>query len=142
MITVKILLNSVISTNNAKFMTIDIKDFYLNTSMEHPEFVRLKLSDIPDTIIDLYKLHDIAQDGHVFVRIQKGMYGLPQAGIIAQKLLEQCLRANGYHQSKINPVSGCTTGTRFALHSVWMTLASNMLGKNCQPSHPNTKGSL
>eukprot|EP00804_Cyclotella_cryptica_P025200 CCRYP_010319-RE/>CCRYP_010319-RE protein AED:0.37 eAED:0.32 QI:0/-1/0/1/-1/0/1/0/410 len=31
------------------------------------------------------------------------MYGLPQAGIIMQQLLEQCLQANGYHQSKINP---------------------------------------
>jgi hypothetical protein len=34
MITGKLLLNSVISTKNAKFMTIDMKDFYLNTSME------------------------------------------------------------------------------------------------------------
>jgi hypothetical protein len=31
LITVKILLNSVVSTDGAKFMTIDIKDFYLNT---------------------------------------------------------------------------------------------------------------
>jgi hypothetical protein len=103
MITVKILLNSVISTNNAKFTTIDIKDFYPNTPMEHPEFLQLKLSDIPNTIIDLYKLRDITHDGYVFVPIQKGMYRLPQAGIIAQKLLEQRLWANGYHQSKINP---------------------------------------
>eukprot|EP00804_Cyclotella_cryptica_P009655 CCRYP_011199-RA/>CCRYP_011199-RA protein AED:0.40 eAED:0.40 QI:0/-1/0/1/-1/1/1/0/244 len=103
MITVKILLNSVISTVNAKFMTIDIKDFYLNTPMECPDYMRLKLSDIPSNIIELYHLRDIAHDGYVFVRIQKGMYGLPQAGIIAQKLLEQCLQANGYHQSKINP---------------------------------------
>eukprot|EP00804_Cyclotella_cryptica_P004301 CCRYP_013515-RA/>CCRYP_013515-RA protein AED:0.37 eAED:0.38 QI:0/0/0/1/1/1/2/0/314 len=71
MITVKILLNSVISTLNAKFMTIDIKDFYLNTPMARPEYMRLKLSDIPAAIIDLYKLRDIAQDGYVFVRIQK-----------------------------------------------------------------------
>ena len=103
MITVKILLNSVISTLNARFMTIDIKDFYLNTPMARPEFMRLKLADIPAAIIDRYKLRDIAQDGYVFVRIQKGMYGLPQAGIIAQQLLEQRLQANGYHQSKLNP---------------------------------------
>eukprot|EP00804_Cyclotella_cryptica_P027522 CCRYP_007476-RA/>CCRYP_007476-RA protein AED:0.26 eAED:0.26 QI:0/0/0/1/1/1/4/0/582 len=71
MITAKILLNSAISTLNAKFMTIDIKDFYLNTPMARPEYMRLKLSDIPAAIIDLYKLRDIAQDGYVFVRIQK-----------------------------------------------------------------------
>ena len=31
LLTVKLLLNSIISTPNAKFMTMDIKDFYLNT---------------------------------------------------------------------------------------------------------------
>eukprot|EP00804_Cyclotella_cryptica_P002855 CCRYP_009391-RA/>CCRYP_009391-RA protein AED:0.18 eAED:0.18 QI:0/0/0/1/1/1/2/0/800 len=103
MITVKILLNSVISTVNARFMTIDIKYFYLNMPMARPEYMRLKLADIPAAIIDLYHLRDIARDGYVFVRIQKGMYGLPQAGIIAQQLLKQRLQANGYQQSKINP---------------------------------------
>jgi len=39
LITVKILLNSVISTKTAKCMTIDIKDFYLNTPMNHLEFM-------------------------------------------------------------------------------------------------------
>jgi hypothetical protein len=34
LLTVKILLNSIVSTQHAKFMTIDIKDFYLMTPME------------------------------------------------------------------------------------------------------------
>eukprot|EP00804_Cyclotella_cryptica_P019948 CCRYP_007857-RA/>CCRYP_007857-RA protein AED:0.46 eAED:0.46 QI:0/-1/0/1/-1/1/1/0/132 len=46
MLTTKILLNSAISTKGARFMTIDIKDFYLNTPMVRPEYMRLKLSDI------------------------------------------------------------------------------------------------
>jgi hypothetical protein len=33
LLTVKLMLNSIISTPNAKFMTIDLKDFYLNTPM-------------------------------------------------------------------------------------------------------------
>jgi hypothetical protein len=37
------------------------------------------------------------------VRVQKGMYGLPQAGIIAQQLLETRLIANGYCQSTVTP---------------------------------------
>ena len=32
--TVKILINSTISTKNAKFMTMDIKNFYLSTPMD------------------------------------------------------------------------------------------------------------
>ena len=31
------------------------------------------------------------------------MYGLPQAGILAQELLEQRLNKHGYRQSPINP---------------------------------------
>eukprot|EP00804_Cyclotella_cryptica_P003874 CCRYP_015759-RA/>CCRYP_015759-RA protein AED:0.31 eAED:0.31 QI:0/0/0/1/0/0/3/0/812 len=128
MITVKILLNSVISTLNAKFMTIDIKDFYLNTPMARPEYMRLKLSDIPAAIIDLYKLRDIAQDGYVFVRIQKGMYGLPQAGIIAQQLLEQRL-----HHHMFRPASPPPCRLQTTTHS--------LTGALHDPFHSTTKPS-
>ena len=104
MLTVKILLNSVVSTPGAKFMTIDIKDFYLMTPMPRPEYMRLKMDDMPEDIIELYNLRNIVnKDGYVFVKIQKGMYGLPQAGILAQELLEKRLNANGYRQSKLTP---------------------------------------
>jgi hypothetical protein len=39
LLTVKLLLNSTISTPNAKFMTIDIKDVYLNTPMARYEYM-------------------------------------------------------------------------------------------------------
>ena len=42
-------------------------------------------------------------DGYVYVEIQKGMYGLPQAGILAQELLEKRLNAHGYSQSRAVP---------------------------------------
>jgi hypothetical protein len=38
-----------------------------------------------------------------FCEIQKGMYCLPQAGLIAQDLLQERLANVGYHQSKIIP---------------------------------------
>eukprot|EP00804_Cyclotella_cryptica_P027931 CCRYP_003827-RA/>CCRYP_003827-RA protein AED:0.22 eAED:0.22 QI:0/0/0/1/1/1/3/0/649 len=60
MLTTKILLNSIISTQGARFMTIDIKDFYLNTPMARPEFMRLKLADIPEDFITLYNLRNLA----------------------------------------------------------------------------------
>eukprot|EP00804_Cyclotella_cryptica_P019034 CCRYP_014448-RA/>CCRYP_014448-RA protein AED:0.34 eAED:0.34 QI:0/0/0/1/1/1/3/0/481 len=104
MLTTKILLNNVVSTIGARFMTIDIKDFYLNTPMARPEFMRLKLSDMPENIIEHYTLRSIATDDrYVYVRIQKGMYRLPQAGIIAQQLLETHLVAEGYRQSATTP---------------------------------------
>ena len=40
-------------------------------------------------------------NGYVYVEVRKGMYGLPQAGILAQELLEVRLAKHGYTQSKI-----------------------------------------
>ena len=66
--------------------------------------MRLKLSDITEEIIKQYMLREIATpDGYVYMEITKGMYGLPQAGIIAQVLLEECLDKFGYSQSKKIP---------------------------------------
>ena len=104
LLTIKILLNSIISTPNAKFMTMDIKDFYLNTPMARYEYMRLRLADMPKDVTAHYKLDEIATpEGYIYCEIQKGMYGLPQAGIIAQQLLEERLQKDGYHQSKTTP---------------------------------------
>jgi hypothetical protein len=48
---VKTLFNSVILTKGEKCMMVDIKDFYLNTPMARYEYMRLKLTDIPEEII-------------------------------------------------------------------------------------------
>jgi hypothetical protein len=45
----------------------------------------------------------VTDNGFVYCKIRKGMYGLPQAGLIAQELLEQGLSTVGYSQSKIIP---------------------------------------
>jgi hypothetical protein len=80
---------------------IDIKVFYLRTPMERPEYMQLKIMDIPDKVIQQYNLMlVVTQDGYVYCEITRGMYGLPQAGIIAQELLEKQLVEYGYHQSK------------------------------------------
>ena len=85
----KILVNSIISTPKAKCLTADIKDFYLRTPMKRPEYMRLKLTDIPNEVIDHYNLRELAtSDGYIYCEVTKGMYGLPQAGIIAQELEE------------------------------------------------------
>ena len=60
--------------------------------MKRYEYLLLKLSDTPEEIIQLYNLCDKAiKDGRLYVEIRKGMYGLPQAGLLAQELLEKRL---------------------------------------------------
>ena len=100
----KIFFNSVISTPNARFLTADISNFYLNTPMTRYEYVWLSMRDIPDEIIKEYKLTEIAtSNNNVYIEVRKGMYGLPQAGLLAQQLLEKRLNAHGYTQDPLIP---------------------------------------
>ncbi len=86
---IKMHVNSVISTQGAQYMTLDVKNFYLNMLMTRYKYVPIKIDDNPEEIIIECNLRDkVASNGHVYVEIRKGMYGLPQAGILAQLLLE------------------------------------------------------
>jgi hypothetical protein len=98
----KCLTNSIISTPGARCIMLDSKDFYLNTPMKCKEYMRLEITDIQDEIIKEYNLQElVTEDGYVYCAINKGMYGLLQAGSIAQELLKKRLSKHGYHQSKI-----------------------------------------
>ncbi len=106
MLAAKLLFNSIISTHGAQFMTMDIANSYLMTPLKCSEYVKKKLSDIPEEIIVKYKLHNIANaDSSVYIKANRGMYGLPQLGLIANanELLEEQLNKHGYHQSKLVP---------------------------------------
>ncbi len=57
MLRVKLHLISVISTKGASYCTIDLKDFYLMTSMTCPEYMHMKIKDLPKEFI--------CQQGHL-----------------------------------------------------------------------------
>ena len=85
-------------------MTIDIKDFYLNIPLSRYEYMRLKLSDLPKDFLKQYNLNSkVTKDGYVYIEIRRGMYGLPQSGLLAQQLLEKRLNKKGYRQSELTP---------------------------------------
>ena len=58
MTTIKILFNSTISTPGARFMTLDLKNFYYFTPMIRYEYIRLPFAIIPNEIITQYNLKD------------------------------------------------------------------------------------
>jgi hypothetical protein len=92
LITVKLLLNSIISTPQSKFMTLDLKDFYLMTLMKHYKYFRMKIDLFPQDIIKQYNLtNKVDHNGNNHCKVRCGMYGLPQEGIIAKELLQECL---------------------------------------------------
>jgi hypothetical protein len=64
----------------------------------------MKLELFPHNIINKYDLtNKVNHSGNVHCEVRQGMYGLPQAGIIAQELLKERLLAAGYSQSKTTP---------------------------------------
>jgi Reverse transcriptase (RNA-dependent DNA polymerase) len=103
--TVKAHLNSVVSTPNAKFCGTDVKDFYLNTPMDPKDFayMRIPIKVIPKEIMDEYNLWDLVHNDAVYVEVMKGMYGLKQAGRIANDQLTEFLAADGYAPVPITP---------------------------------------
>ena len=78
----KCLVNSILSTSNAKDMCADIKYFYLNTEMIRFEYMKVKGEIIPEKIKEHYNLKDVVANGWVYIEIRKGLYGLPQAGLL------------------------------------------------------------
>jgi hypothetical protein len=94
--TAKILINSVISTPNAKFLVIDVTFFYLNTPLGRFEYMVINLVSLPQETIEKYDLNELAQDGKVYIEIQKGMYALPQTGILSNELLQRNIAKDGY----------------------------------------------
>jgi hypothetical protein len=98
---IKIFLNSVISTKGAKFANADLANFYLMSPLKRPEYAKIKLTDIPEEVINEYKLRQLATpDGWVYVKVTRAMYGLPQAGSLGQDQLENRLNQEGYYQSQ------------------------------------------
>ena len=77
MTTAKLLINSTISTQDARFMGIDIKDFYLNMPMARSEYMWIPTDMLPPSVMEAYQLHSLVHKGRVLVEIQKGMYDLP-----------------------------------------------------------------
>jgi len=101
--TAKILFNHVISTPDARFMTLDNKDFYLSTNMPHCEYMRIPVSSIPAKTMKLYNLEPLVHRGAVYVEIRKGMYDHPVSGCLANDKLVQILQNHEFVQSDLIP---------------------------------------
>jgi hypothetical protein len=101
--TAKLLFNSVLSTPNARFLTANLKDFYLGTPMSRYEYMRVPIWMLPAAIIEQYNLTPLFHNGFVYVEIRRGMYGLPQAGRLANNQLIAQLAPHGYEPCALTP---------------------------------------
>jgi hypothetical protein len=101
--TIKCHWNSTLSDEDAQYLTLDLKDFYLGTPMECYEYFRIHRKTIPPSIWSLYNLDTLIQDDYVYVEVRKGMYGLPQAGRLANDRLTTFLAHHGYRPTALTP---------------------------------------
>ena len=93
----KLIFNSTISTPGAKFITLDIKDFFLASTMPEAEYMKMHIDEIPQDIITKYNMNQLVdKNRYVHFKINKGMYGLKQAAILAYEQLRKRLALYGY----------------------------------------------
>ena len=101
--TSKILWNSILSTEGALFMGVDIKSFYLTAMLDRYEYMKMPIDIFPEHIIQQYNLHKHVKNGFVYLEIRKCVYGLPMAGALANKLLRERLAPHGYYEVAHTP---------------------------------------
>jgi hypothetical protein len=101
--TFKILINSNLSTEDAAMMMMDIKNYYLGTPLPRFEYMKMLLSRFPEEIVQKYNLNALAVNGWVYIEIRKGMYGLKQAVLLANQLLQTRLAPFVYYPARHTP---------------------------------------
>jgi hypothetical protein len=106
MLDAKLHINSTISDakNGARYLGLDIKNFYLGTPMTYFQYLRVRPSVIPQEVWDdpRYDI-PIAADGYIYLEIRRGMYGLKEAGVIAFIQLVKKLAPYGYMPMPFTP---------------------------------------
>ena len=102
--TSKLLWNSVLSTESANYMCLNIKNFYfyLTASLDYYEYMKIPLALFPEWVKTQYNLDTHARDGFVFLD-RRAVWGPPQAGILANKLLQKWLKPHGYYECVNTP---------------------------------------
>jgi hypothetical protein len=99
----KILTHSTLSTEDAALMMMDIKNYYLGTLLPRFEYMKMLMSRFPEEIVQKYNLIALAVDGWVTVEIREGMYGLKQAGLLPNQLLQTRLEQFGDYPARHTP---------------------------------------
>jgi hypothetical protein len=96
--TSKLMWNSVLSTKGARYMCLDIKNFYLTAPLDRFEYMKMPLTLFPPWTHEQYNLDTHAKNGFVYLKMCSAVWGLPQAGILANKLLRKRLLPHGYYE--------------------------------------------
>ena len=78
-------------------MTLDLKDDFLASLMQTPEYIKISQKYISPDIINKYNLQSKFHYGYIYCEINKDMFGLKQAALLANNFLVKKLRPYVYH---------------------------------------------
>ena len=85
-------------------MAPDIKDFFLQTVMTRPEYMKIHSKYFLSDIREKYKINNkIHTDGYVYYKVKRDMYGLKQVARLAYDSLKLHIQKHGYFPDKLAP---------------------------------------
>jgi hypothetical protein len=84
-------------------MCLDIKNFYLTTALDQFKYMKMPISLFPTWIIAQYDLQKNILNGYIYLEMQQAIWGLLQARILANKLLQKRLLPHGYYKCANTP---------------------------------------
>jgi hypothetical protein len=85
--TSKLTWNSVLSTKGTQCMCLKIKNFYLTAALDRFKYMKMPILLFPTWIIAQYNLQKYVLNNFIYLEMRRAVWGLPQAGILANKLL-------------------------------------------------------
>jgi hypothetical protein len=100
MVTKKIFANALVSSGK-KLCILDIKDFYIASMnvLETPEYMFIAGKDISPNLRARFGHLIDDRTGRLMLQLVKSIYGMRQAGFIAQRNLIELLKKHGYKES-------------------------------------------
>jgi hypothetical protein len=105
-------------------MTLDISNFYLMTPLKQPEYVRVKIDDIPEELINKYKLREIANKRAWFVsRSQRECMDYPRQDSSQMNYLSNASTNTDISRANWCLAYGNTQHDQYRSHSLLTTLA-------------------
>ncbi len=110
-------------------MCLGIKIFYLTAALDYYEYMKIPLALFPEWTQTQYNLDTHTRDGFIFLEIRHAVSGLPQAGILANKLLHKQLKLHGYYKCLNTPGLWCHVTRPIMLSLVVNNFGVKYVGK-------------
>ncbi len=85
--------NIVLSTLQAKYMCLNLKNFLLSVPLDRYKYMHIPIGMFPALIVAQHDLLHKVVKGYIYLKMQRAVLVLPQAGILANTLLrnDSCL---------------------------------------------------